>query len=314
MKRCEAGSAGSTGLTGPVLIAGWFRHRTSPQPAQFHRPHRAGPHCRPRHAVDKPWWSEFHRPHRAGPHCRTEIGFGSSGAWRFHRPHGAGPHCRVSLVEVSAAGGWRFHRPHRAGPHCRLAFRGVRPQVTPVPPASPGRSSLQVALAVVAGPLIKFHRPYRAGPHCRRCPPNLCQRHRTRFHRPHRASPHCSCPSTPSDHRSVASSTGLTEPVLIAAERAWLCNLHDVEFHRLTGTVLIAAPSVSVMWSSVISPAFWMSVCSAILSRSKTRLRAVTWCFDAGSSSALGPSRDAAVAALPVNAVLDRLACGAGSI
>jgi hypothetical protein len=48
--------------------------------------------------------------------------------------------------------------------------------------------------------------------------------------------------------------------------------------------------------------------------RSKTRFRAVTWRFAAGSSPRLGPSRGDAVAALPVGAVLPRRACGAGSI
>lgn len=53
----------------------------------------------------------------------------------------------------------------------------------------------------------------------------------------------------------------------------------------------------------------WLTVC-----RSKIRFRAVTWCFAAGSSPRLGPSRGDAVAALPVGAVLARRACGAGSI
>ena len=48
--------------------------------------------------------------------------------------------------------------------------------------------------------------------------------------------------------------------------------------------------------------------------RSKTRFRAVTWGFAAGSLPRLGPSRGAAVAALPVGAVLARPAGGAGPV
>src|ERR1700750_2241726 len=48
--------------------------------------------------------------------------------------------------------------------------------------------------------------------------------------------------------------------------------------------------------------------------RPETRFRAVSWRFAARSSARLGPSRGAAVAALPVDAVLARIVRSAGSV
>jgi transposase-like protein len=50
------------------------------------------------------------------------------------------------------------------------------------------------------------------------------------------------------------------------------------------------------------------------LSRSKTRSRPVTWCFAAGSPTMLGPSRGAAVVALPLTQVPVWPAGGAGPV
>jgi hypothetical protein len=55
-------------------------------------------------------------------------------------------------------------------------------------------------------------------------------------------------------------------------------------------------------------------VVGTIVYRPETRFRAVSWRFAARSSARLGPSRGAAVAALPVDAVLARIVRSAGSV